>query len=62
MYLNPDMTEANLNKPSIDELFDILMTSTKEPLVLVRQKNTAKYRVIKKKFCFSNGLMTSSDY
>ena len=36
MYLNPDMTEANLNKPSIDKLFDILMTSTKELLVLVR--------------------------
>jgi len=46
------MTESELNKFSIDELFDILMTSTKELVELVKEKNTARYEAVKKQVQF----------
>lgn len=56
------MSEANLNKLSIDELFAILIPSTKELIVLVRQKNTVKYRVIKKEVLFLQRLAIRASF
>ena len=46
------MTESDLNKLSIDELFDTLMKSTTELMALVNEKNTPKYDAIKKEVQF----------
>ena len=56
------MSEANINKLSIDELFAILIPSTKELIVLVRQKNSAKYGVIKKEVLFLQRLAIRASF
>ena len=53
------MTESDLNKLSIDELFDVLMTSTRELIALVREKNTIRYEAVKKEVQFIQNVIVA---